>query len=261
MNRRKFITLLGGAAAAWPLAARARQADRVRRIGMLFAAPDTVGAFDAVVREALARLGWIEGRNVRIELRHDSDPERLRIYADELVRLAPDVIFTSGNVAARAVQMRTQTIPIVFVGAGALAEGNTAVRNIAHPEKNLTGFANKDEGIEGKWMQLLKEMAPRLTRVNFIYADWAGFGPTWRGTWGPFGFLALPVVAGRLQQPYSTGRPIYLVRYQEREADVVGVSPNGEPIVMRLRCDTNGVVTVTSNPTVISRSGPYLPAR
>jgi len=172
IGRREFITLLGGAAAAWPLAAWAQQTERVRRIGMLFATPGTAGAFAAVVGEALARLGWIEGRNVHIELRGDSDPERLRIYADELVRLAPDVIFTSGNVAARAVQMRTQTIPIVFVGAGALAEGNTAVGNIEHPEKNLTGFANKDEGIEGKWMQLLKEMAPRLARVNFIYADW-----------------------------------------------------------------------------------------
>jgi putative ABC transport system substrate-binding protein len=172
MQRRDFITFLGGAVAAWPLAARAQQAGRVRRIGMLFATPDMGGEFAAVVREALARLGWIEGRNVRIELRlGDSDPERLRVYADELVRLAPDVIFASGNVAARALQMRTQTIPIVFVGAGAVVQGNTTVKNITRPESNLTGFANKDEGIEGKWMQLLKEVAPRLARVNFIYAD------------------------------------------------------------------------------------------
>jgi putative ABC transport system substrate-binding protein len=172
IGRREFLTLVGGAAAAWPVAARAQQGERIRRIGVLFAAPDRAAEFAAVLREALARLGWVEGRNLRIDLRPgDSDPERLRVYADELVGLIPAVIFTSGNTAARAVQMRTQTIPIVFVGAGAVAKGNTTVGNITHPESNLTGFANKDEGIEGKWMQLLKEVAPRLARVNFIYAD------------------------------------------------------------------------------------------
>jgi len=120
----------------------------------------------------MGKLGWIEGRNLRIDLRFgEGDPARLRAYAQELVRLAPDVIFAGGNIAARALQRETETIPIVFVGAGAVIEGNTTVRNLTHPEGNLTGFANKDELIEGKWLQLLKEVAPQLARVNFVYYD------------------------------------------------------------------------------------------
>jgi putative ABC transport system substrate-binding protein len=171
IGRRDFITLLGGAA-AWPVAARAQQAEPIKRVGVLFGSSESQAENGAALREGLARLGWVEGRNLLIELRvGEADSARLRVYAEELVRFTPDVIFASGNVAARALQQQTQIIPIVFVGAGGVVEGNTTVRNITHPEGNLTGFANKDEAIEGKWLELLKEVAPRVARVDFIYFD------------------------------------------------------------------------------------------
>jgi putative tryptophan/tyrosine transport system substrate-binding protein len=171
MKRRQFITLLGGAA-AWPIAAHAQRADRIKHVGVLFGSSENQAETAAALREGLAKLGWIEGRNLQIELRvAEADFARLRVYAEELVRFTPDVIFASGNIAARALQQETQIIPIVFVGAGGVVEGNTTVRNITHPEGNLTGFANKDDLIEGKWLELLKEIAPRVARVDFIYFD------------------------------------------------------------------------------------------
>ena len=203
VRRREFVTLMGGAA-TWSLAARAQELSRVRRVGVLFGTSESetelapVSAF----REAMGKLGWIEGRNLRIDLRFgEGDPARLRAYAGELVRLAPDVIFAGGNIAVRALQQETEVIPIVFVGAGAVAEGNTTVRNLTHPEGNLTGFANKDEAIEGKWVQLIKEMVPRLARVNFVYYD--GINPSVvRGEIASVEAAAQTLgVGGRLFQP------------------------------------------------------------
>jgi putative tryptophan/tyrosine transport system substrate-binding protein len=172
MRRREFITLLGGMA-AWPIAARAQTAKQFKRVGALFGSSDNdrelapVAAF----RDGLAKLGWIEGRNLQIDARFaEGDAGRLSAYAHELVQVAPDVIFAGGNIAARAVQQQTQTIPIVFVGAGAVV-GSLTVRNITHPEGNTTGFANKDVSIEGKWLELHKQVAPLTARVAFIFAD------------------------------------------------------------------------------------------
>jgi putative ABC transport system substrate-binding protein len=140
---------------------------------VLFAASesDTEVAPAAVFREALARLGWVEGRNLRIDLRFGGgDPERVSALAGELILVSPDAIFAGGVIAARALQQQTKTIPIVFVGAGAVTS-NSPVRNIVHPEGNFTGFANKDEGVEGKWLQLLKEAAPSVGRIAFIFSD------------------------------------------------------------------------------------------
>src|SRR5262249_8672897 len=141
MRRREFITLLGGAAAGWPLAARAQQAERVRRIGWLTGRSGSEeGPSRAALKEAPAKLGWIEGRTRRIDLRFAADDiNRVRSFAAELVNLAPDVIVTEAAVATRAVQEHTQTIPIVLVGGGdPVAIG--LVRNIARPEGNTTGF-------------------------------------------------------------------------------------------------------------------------
>jgi putative ABC transport system substrate-binding protein len=179
MRRRDFITLLGGAAAAWPLAARAQVQDgRVRRIGMLLAGvQDNRGtqASLAAFRDALARLGWIEGRNLRFDLRFAvDDPDRTLTSAAELLALAPDVMITNLS-TTRAVQERTQTDPIVVTqGGDPVASG--LIRNIARPEGNITGFASNEASLAGKWLELLKEAVPRLTRVAIVFNP--DLGPT-----------------------------------------------------------------------------------
>jgi putative ABC transport system substrate-binding protein len=173
IKRREFITLFGGAAAAWPLAARAQQDGRVRRIGILERGIETdryVQAHQGAMREGLAKLGWIEGRNVRFDLRYSADdPDRLRANAEALVRLAPDIIFVSSLPATRLVLQRTRTIPIIFSNVGDPVAGGL-LKNIARPEGNATGITSLYESIAGKWLELLKEAAPRTARVALIFA-------------------------------------------------------------------------------------------
>jgi putative tryptophan/tyrosine transport system substrate-binding protein len=184
MRRRDFMTTAAGAtlgAAAlpigWPLAALAQHGGSVRRVGVLRAA-GTAGTLAApsllvALRQELARLGWAEGRNLRIDDRFSGgDPGPLAADAEELVNLRPDAILTLGGAAARAVQQRTQVIPIVFLGAGDPLE-NGLVNSVARPAGNITGFANNFGSEGGKWLELLKEAAPRITRVASL-ADEAG---------------------------------------------------------------------------------------
>src|SRR5262245_51150675 len=169
MHRRSFLTLLGGAsAAAWPLAARAQQGERIRRIGVLMPGDENdpegkrrVSAFT----QALADLGWTDGRNVRMELRWArADINRIRALAQELVGLQPDVIVTGGTAAPAAVQRETQTIPIVFtVVAEPVASG--IVPRLDRPGGNITGFATLEATLGGKWLELLSEIAPGLKRA------------------------------------------------------------------------------------------------
>jgi putative tryptophan/tyrosine transport system substrate-binding protein len=167
MKRRDFITLVGGAA-AWPLVARAQQAERARRIGVLIGPSENDPVFQSVLtafRDALAKLGWIEGCNLSIDLRFgESDAGRIRTQAADLVRLGPDVIYTVTGPATLAVQRQTKTIPIVFEGGG----GSPPVTNIARPEGNTTGFANSIDSIGEKFVELLKEVAPGTKRIGFI---------------------------------------------------------------------------------------------
>jgi putative ABC transport system substrate-binding protein len=170
MRRRDFITLLGGAAAAWPLAASA-QGERMRRIAILHGAAENdrdQQASLSAFREGLAALGWIEGRNLRTELRFGvGDPDRIRAFAAELAGLAPDVIFAVGGAPTGALEQQTRTIPIIFRGPDPLGAG--LVRNIASPEGNITGFSVFEPAIVGKWLELLKQAAPRLRRVAIIF--------------------------------------------------------------------------------------------
>jgi putative tryptophan/tyrosine transport system substrate-binding protein len=171
VKRRAFITLLGGAAAAWPLAARAQQQERLRRIGVLMsvAAEGPEGqARLAAFTNRLQQLGWTDGRNVRIDTRWGAgDAEGIRRYAAELVALGPDVILASGDIVGVALQQTTRGVPIVFtmiadpVGAG-LVEG------LARPGGNTTGFTLYEYGISGKWLELLKEIAPNVKRAAVI---------------------------------------------------------------------------------------------
>jgi putative ABC transport system substrate-binding protein len=171
MNRRVFIAGLGSAA-AWPIVARAQQASRMRRIGVLGgSSEDDPATRDnlAALREGLAKLGWIEGRNLRIDLRFTGgDPDRMRAYTVELVSLAPDVIVTTSFPATRAAQDRTKTIPIVFT-AGTDPATNDLLQNIARPEGNTTGFTSTVDSLSGKWLELLKEAAPHIMRVALVF--------------------------------------------------------------------------------------------
>jgi putative ABC transport system substrate-binding protein len=169
MRRRDFITVLG-VAAAWPLAVRAQQAERARRVAGLFQLQGQEDRGVAGLWEDLAKLGWIEGRNLRIDLRFApaADIDRIHAYAMELVSLDPDVIVTGGTVPARVLQQQTRTIPIIYI-AGAGAEIGGVVRNISRPEGNVTGISIRYPSIAGKWLQLLKEAAPRLARVAMTF--------------------------------------------------------------------------------------------
>jgi putative tryptophan/tyrosine transport system substrate-binding protein len=178
MKRRDFITLLGGAVAAWPLAAGAQQHDRIRRIGvfMNLSANDPEGqARNTAFVQALLQLGWTDGRNAHIETRWGTDTDSTRKYAAELVALAPDVILASASTATSALQQATRTVPIVFVnvidpvGAG-------YVESLARPGGNVTGFSAFEYGLSGKWPELLKEIAPRVTRVAVLRDTVVGSG-------------------------------------------------------------------------------------
>jgi len=172
MKRRDFIALLGGAAAAWPLAARATQAERMRRIGVLMGYPEGDPQAQANVTallEGLQNLGWIEGRNVQIDYRWaGGDPDKARTFARELIATTPDVMLPSTNQVTRIVQQETQTIPIVFAFVGDPV-GSGFAASLARPGKNITGFANFENSIGGKWVELFKEIAPRAGRVGFVF--------------------------------------------------------------------------------------------
>jgi len=167
IRRREFITLLGGAA-VWPRAAWAQPSERLRRVGLLMIGGGLADSLlQPAFREGMAKLGWVEGRNLRIDVRTSAGP-RLAADAEELANLHPDVIFAYTGAALRAAQRATQTIPIVFVGAGDPAQYNLT-GGIARPTGNATGFANNISSLGSKWLELLKQAAPRTTRVARVY--------------------------------------------------------------------------------------------
>ena len=179
MKRREFLGILSGAA-AWPVASKAQQAERVRRVGILnILGPDDPEGQTrrAVFEQTLQQLGWMVGRDLKIEIRQiGRDVDSLRRYAAELVALAPDVIFSIGSLPAASLQQATRTIPIVFmnvtdpVGAG-------LVESMAHPGGNITGFSNFEYSMCGKWAELLKQIAPNVTRaLVFRVTSAAGIG-------------------------------------------------------------------------------------
>jgi putative tryptophan/tyrosine transport system substrate-binding protein len=223
-NRRAFITLLGGAT-AWPLAVSGQQSDRMRRIGVLrpLAMDDPQGQNElAVFVQTLQELGWTEGRNVRIDTRWSGgDADNTRRYAAELVALAPDVILSTGSATMGPLLQATRAVPIVFaqvpdpVGAG-------FVDSLARPGGNATGFTGFEYGISGKWLELLKEIAPAVTRVAVIRdpALTSGTGQ----------FAAIQSVASTLRVEL---RPIGLRDVAEIERAVAAFArePNGGLIV------------------------------
>jgi ABC-type uncharacterized transport system substrate-binding protein len=169
-TRRALISLLGGAA-VWPLAARAQQGERMRRIGVLMGLPENdpdTNARLAGFREAVAGLGWLEGRNIRIDYRFAPAGAGAPVLAKELVALQPDVILANSTPVTAALQRETRTIPIVFTGVTAdpIAEG--FITSLARPGGNVTGLLLFETSVNGKWLAMLKEIAPRLARVALV---------------------------------------------------------------------------------------------
>jgi putative ABC transport system substrate-binding protein len=180
VKRRDFIAVFGGAAAAWPLAARAQQSERMRRIGVLMPNAADDPEYQARITaflQALAQLGWLDGRNVRIDTRWGvADADRIRKYAAELVALAPDVIWVNSSAALAPLLQATRTVPIVFTGVTDPV-GAGFVDSLARPGGNATGFAVFEYSISAKWLELLKEIAPRVTRAAVLRESAVVAGP------------------------------------------------------------------------------------
>jgi ABC-type uncharacterized transport system substrate-binding protein len=172
MDRREFVVGLGGAAVAWPVGARAQQTDRVRRVGILMSAAESdndAQAGIAVFRQTLDQSGWSGGRNLRIESRWgDADPVRIAALAKELVALSPDILVAYATPAVKALQQETRSIPIVFLTVtDPLGQG--LVASLAHPGGNITGFAVFEFSLGSKWLEILKQISPKVARVSIIF--------------------------------------------------------------------------------------------
>jgi len=199
MKRREFITLLGGAAATWPLAARAQQGERVRRVGALLTEAESDLEVQSWIRELVQRLqelGWTNGRNVQVDFRFsDADATRTSMLATELIELRPDVVFAGGAPAATALRQQTLSIPIVFVRVVDPVSAGF-VTNLARPEGNITGFTNFEFSVGGKWLQLLKECAPSVDRIAVVFdpanPTWAAYLRTIEAAAPSFGVRLIP---------------------------------------------------------------------
>jgi putative ABC transport system substrate-binding protein len=172
LRRREFISLLGGAAAAWPLAARAQQASGMRRVGVLMGYAESdpeAKVFLAGFTQRLAELGWVEGRNLRMDVRWaPGSVDRMRTFARELVELQPDVILANSTPVTAALQRETRTIPIVFAVASDPV-GSRFAASLARPGGNITGFSIAEPSLPGKWLELLIEIAPSLQRAAMMF--------------------------------------------------------------------------------------------
>jgi putative tryptophan/tyrosine transport system substrate-binding protein len=179
VRRREFIAFIGGAT-AWPLSGYAEQPERVRRVGVLMGFRENdqfAQAMVAAFAQTLGRLGWVEGKNIRIDYRFAAgDPALFKAYAAELVGLAPDAVLASPGTSVAALRQQTRTIPIVFV---LLPDpvGQGFVQSLARPGGNITGFSSFDAPLMGKWLELLKEVAPGVTHVAVIYNPGTAFVP------------------------------------------------------------------------------------
>jgi putative ABC transport system substrate-binding protein len=225
MRRREFIRLVSGAAAAWPFTVRAQQGDRIRRIGVLAGATADDTEFQAWVgafRQALQELGWTYGRNIHIDYRYTAgDAERTRKYAAELIALAPDVILAPGASTVGPLLQATRTVPIVFpIMADPVAGG--FVDSLARPGGNATGFMLFEYSISGKWLELLKQIAPGVTRVAVLGDTSTPTGPA------QFGVIQAVAPSLRVEVTSLNKRDAGEI---ERTVTAFARSPNGGLIV------------------------------
>jgi len=227
VKRREFITLIGGAA-AWPLAARAQQGERMRRIGVLMplAADDPIGqARITALREGLEKLGWTEGRNIRIDTRWTTtgDVESMQRFTKELVALQPDLIVTQSTPITATLLQVTRTIPIVFALV-ADPVGSGFVASFAKPGGNVTGFVTIEPTMAGKWLELLKEIAPRVARVAFLFNPATA---TYFEYWlNPFKAAAVSFAVEAIAAPVRDSSELDTVIVEQARA------PNGGLVVM-----------------------------
>jgi putative tryptophan/tyrosine transport system substrate-binding protein len=172
VRRRDFITFLGGAAATWPLTARAQQDDRARRVGILNLLGETdpeAQLWDTAFRKRLDDLGWVDGRNIRLDYRWAAgNVERLQFFAKELVALNPDLLVAISTPATAALQRETKTIPIVFTVVSDPV-GSGFVASLPNPGSNITGFINIEASLSGKWLDLMREVAPRVSHIGVMF--------------------------------------------------------------------------------------------
>ena len=227
MRRRDFITAIAGSAAAWPLTARAEQSGRVRLIGVLIPLADTDGEARkelAAFRQELRRLGWTEGRDAKTEVRWAAgDLKKMRAYAKDLVTLQPDVIVARTTAVTAALLNETRTIPIVFVGPSDPVGAGFAA-SIARPGGNATGFTNVEASLGGKWVELLKEINPRITRIAVI------FDPKTSPGNGSF-YLRLIQDAARSISVETSATPVYNSTDIERAIEASAREPDSGLIV------------------------------
>ena len=227
MRRRDFIG--GIAALGWPIAARAQQQKRLPLVGVMLPYVNErdprAQALWLPFKQRLQELGWVENRNIRFELRlTGEDAESIRVAAKELVAAAPDVIVAFTNLEVPAVQQATQTLPVIFVLVSDPV-GSGFVRNLARPEKNITGFQNFEPEIGGKWLQLLKEIAPAVRRVAFVYNQKIPANvELMRAADGASRSLGMTVIAIDLQEPADI-EPAFTNFAQEPSGGVI-VAPN-----------------------------------
>jgi putative ABC transport system substrate-binding protein len=248
MRRREFIAALGGAA-AWPLAARAQQSDRVRRIGVLMAGDETDPVRKTSIiafTRAFADLGWTDGRNVRMDLRWGGgDVNRIRALAQELVGLQPDIILANGTPATAAVARETLTIPIVFVNVSdPVASG--IVERLDRPGGNVTGFANYEASLGGKWLELLLEIAPGLKRAAIM------FNPD---TAPMSSFMPSLEMAARALKVVPIPAPVHSDVEIETPIIALGRQPGGGLVVM-----PDGFMLAHRAPTILAAARNNVPA-
>jgi putative ABC transport system substrate-binding protein len=221
MKRREFIRVFGAAAAGWPLAAHAQQSGRMRRIGFLIGGaesdPQIIEAL-AAFKTALEGLGWIEGRNIQIDYRFAAaDVDRMRVFAKELVALQPDVLMGHTTQVVAALKREAKTIPIVFVIVSDPV-GSGFVESLPRPGGNITGFINIEASLSGKWIEILKEIVPRITRAALMYNP---------ATAPYIAFYQQPFeVAARLSGIEPIAAPVHTGADIERAFDSLGNRPD-----------------------------------
>jgi putative ABC transport system substrate-binding protein len=252
MRRREFITLVGGAAAAWPHAARAQQPARMRRIGVLMGYDENdleAKAYVAGFTQALGDLGWTDGRNLRMDIRWAATNfDRMRMFAKELVGLQPDVILSQTTPVTAALQRETPTIPIVFVNV-ADPVGAGFVAGLPRPGGNLTGFISQEAAMAGKWVELLTEIAPGVKRVA------AMFNPDTAPGGGSY-YLPSFEAAARSLKVVPIAAPVHSDAEIETVITSLGREPGGGLVVM----PDGGFMLVHRAPTILLAARNNVPA-
>jgi len=222
MRRREFLGIVGGAAAYVPFAARAQEAARTRRIGVLMGFAETDAGWQRAIagfREALASKGWTEARNLHIEVRWgEADPDRIRRYAAELVDLKPDLIIGQATPSLAALQRATRTIPIVFVNVSDPV-GTGFVESFARPGGNISGFSNFETSMGSKWVEYLKEIAPEVRRIAIMYGDFSGISAK--------SYLPSMESAAMSLGLQLIASPVHSIAEIERAIDAIAHEPGG----------------------------------